>query len=62
MQTLLKLISYIGLILTVVPSFLVFSGVIELSFHKSLMFAGMLMWFLTAPFWMNKNEEQEADG
>ena len=62
MQIILKLISYIGLLLTVVPSILVFLGIIELDFHKTLMFVGMLLWFLTAPFWMNTKGEQEAEG
>ena len=57
MQTILKILSYIGLLLTVVPSFLVFAGVIELSFHKILMLIGTLLWFGTAPFWLNKSEE-----
>lgn len=57
MLAILKIISYIGLILTVVPSFLVFSGAIELSFHKTLMLIGTLLWFFTAPFWMNKQKE-----
>ncbi|MCC9135601.1 hypothetical protein ACFSKU_13170 [Pontibacter silvestris] len=58
MQTILKLLSLIGLVLTVVPSFLVFAGIIELSFHKTLMFIGTLLWFSTAPFWMNKQKQQ----
>lgn len=60
MQTILKIISYIGLILTVGPSFLVFSGVIDLSLHKTLMLIGTLLWFGTAPFWMNRQKPSEA--
>ncbi|WP_114781798.1 hypothetical protein [Botryobacter ruber] len=60
MQVILKFISLIGLLLTVVPSFLVFSGAIELSFHKTLMFIGTVLWFGTAPFWMNKKEQPES--
>jgi len=40
MRTLLKLISFVGLGLTVVPSFLVFAGRIAWATHAS------------APFWM----------
>jgi high-affinity Fe2+/Pb2+ permease len=58
MQSFLKILSYLGLALTVVPSFLVFSGVIDLSYHKMLMLIGTLLWFLTAPFWMNKQKHQ----
>ncbi len=58
MKTLLKIISYAGLALTVGPSFLVFLGTIDLSTHKTLMLVGTLMWFLTVPFWMG--EEKKA--
>jgi len=54
MKTILKILSFIGLILTVVPSFMVFSGSITLDMHKWLMLIGTLVWFFTAPFWMNK--------
>lgn len=54
MKILLKLLSFIGLLLTVVPSFMVFAGTIDLSMHKNLMLAGTLLWFIPAPFWMNK--------
>ncbi|GAA4458359.1 hypothetical protein GCM10023189_30480 [Nibrella saemangeumensis] len=52
MKTILKPLSYIGLALTVVPAFLVFYGVLSLADHKLLMLAGMLLWFVTAPFWI----------
>ena len=54
MKMILKIISAIGLILTLVPSFMVFSGSITLDMHKWLMLLGTIMWFVTAPFWMNK--------
>ena len=52
MRTLLKLISFAGLGLTVVPSFLVFAGVIAWETHAALMLVGMVLWFASAPFWM----------
>ena len=55
MKTILKIISFIGLILTVVPSFMVFNGSITLDMHKWLMLIGTLVWFIATPFWMNKN-------
>ncbi|MBN1351185.1 hypothetical protein JXJ21_17330 [candidate division KSB1 bacterium] len=55
MKSLLKIISYLGLAATVVPSCLVFTGTIELETHKLFMAIGMIAWFLTAPFWMHKN-------
>lgn len=52
METLLKLISAVGLALTVVPALLVFAGLLTWSTHATLMIIGMVIWFLTAPFWM----------
>ena len=54
MKNLLKTLSYIGLGLTVIPSFFVFSGQIAWSTHARLMMAGTLLWFVTAPFWIKK--------
>lgn len=57
MKNLLKILSYIGLLLTLIPSILYFSGTISADTHKMLMFTGTVLWFLSAPFWMNKAEE-----
>ena len=54
MRSLLKIVSLIGLLATIVPSLLVFWGVITLDSNKVLMIIGTLLWFSTAPFWMNK--------
>ncbi len=54
MRPLLKTISIIGLLVTIVPSFLVFADVITPDANKLLMIVGTLLWFTTAPFWMNK--------
>ena len=56
MKTIWKTISYVGLIATVVPSILVFSGMAELQTHKTMMLIGMILWFITAPFWMNRQD------
>ena len=56
MMTLLKLLSALGLILTVGPSFLVFAGLLEWRTHATLMLAGTVLWFLTAPAWMGRTE------
>lgn len=52
MKNALKLISLLGLILTLFPSFFVFAGSISIETHYKLMIAGMVLWFSTAPFWM----------
>ncbi|MEP0368014.1 MAG: hypothetical protein ABJN36_20840 [Cyclobacteriaceae bacterium] len=61
MKTLLKIISFIGLCLTIVPPFLVFYGVIEKPTHFTLMGIGALLWFATAPFWMKNPSLEEAE-
>ncbi len=60
MKMILKLISLIGLGLTLLPSFFVFFGLIELDPNKNLMILGTILWFITAPFWMNKRVQKEA--
>ncbi len=54
MTFLLKLFSLVGLLLTVVPAFLVFFGKLPIERHYHLMLIGMVVWFLSAPFWMMK--------
>ena len=49
-QALLKIVSWLGLILTLVPSLLVFGEVIEFPMHKTLMSVGTVLWFFTRPF------------
>ena len=52
MTALLKLLSAVGLALTVVPAFLVFLAGAEWGTHALLMMVGTVLWFATAPFWM----------
>lgn len=59
MKYLLKIGSFLGLALTVVPAFFVFSGALTWDIHAALMAAGALLWFVTAPFWLYK--ESPAD-
>jgi len=56
MKYLLKAGSFIGLGLTVVPAFLVFRGMLTWNTHAVLMAVGALLWFVTAPFWMVKED------
>ena len=48
----LKIVSMGALGLTVVPSFLVWYGHMGWEMHAGLMLAGMILWFGSAPFWM----------
>ena len=54
MKAILKIISFIGLGLTIVPAILVYQGTISLAGSHNLMIIGALAWFLTAPLWMGK--------
>ncbi len=54
MKTTTKVLSAIGLALTVIPSFYVFVGSITWQTHADLMLGGTVLWFVTAPFWMKK--------
>ena len=52
MTLLLKIVSFAGLALNVVPAFLVFTGTIDWTTHAGLMLVGTIMWFVSAPLWM----------
>lgn len=56
MSTVLKLISLVGLVLTVGPAFLVFAGSLTWSQHVTLMAIGTVLWFATSPFWMRSDD------
>ncbi|MEX0332600.1 MAG: hypothetical protein AB3N64_14385 [Puniceicoccaceae bacterium] len=53
MNNILKLISFTGLALTLIPGALVLIGVIDNSLQYTLMLIGMVAWFSSAPFWMH---------
>lgn len=55
MSLVLKIISYLGLGLTIVPSALLLAGFPSAQ-HTLLATIGMVLWFATAPFWINKNQ------
>jgi len=57
MKNILVIVSIICLIITLVPSFLVFAGFMTLEMNKTLMLVGTIGWFVTAPSWMNKKEK-----
>ena len=58
-KTLLKIISFVGLLLTLIPSLLVFLNGIELETNKYLMLVGTFLWFGSSPFWMNKSKRAD---
>jgi hypothetical protein len=59
MKKILIIVSFIGLILTILPSILVFAKVIEMENHFTLMIIGTVLWFGTAPFWMKSKKMEE---
>ena len=61
MKTILKITSILGLALTVVPSFLVFYGIVDKPTHFKVMLIGAIMWFATAPFWMKNPSLDDAE-
>ena len=61
MKSVLKSISWLALGLTIVPSILVLTGKMDIGTNKNLMAIGMVIWFATAPFWINQKRGQ-ADG
>ena len=56
MTKLLRLVSIVGLGLTVVPAALVAAGSMSWAQHATLMVIGMVIWFATAPVWMLREE------
>ncbi len=59
MKILIKIGSFLSLMLTIVPSIIFFVGNLELSQMKGYMGIGMVLWFVTAPFWINKPSKSE---
>ena len=59
MKILMKIGSFFSLVLTIVPSIIFFVGDLELSQMKWYMGIGMVLWFVTAPFWINKSSKSE---
>ncbi|MBN2167493.1 MAG: hypothetical protein JW717_14550 [Marinilabiliaceae bacterium] len=59
MKIILKIISALGLVLTIIPSLFVFNGTITMQNNYWLMGIGMLLWFGSAPFWMKSKPLEE---
>lgn len=60
MKSLVKLISFTGLGLSIIPAILVFQESITPDTCKNLMTVGTVMWFTTAPSWMNSPKKQNG--
>ena len=53
------IISVLCLLMTIIPAFLVFMGIITSDLNKLLMLIGTIGWFITAPYWMNRKNEED---
>ncbi len=60
MRIWLRLLSWLGLALTLLPSLFVFGGALSLDAFKTLVFAGSVLWLATAPFWINQDRSRES--
>jgi hypothetical protein len=58
MKNFLKLVALVGLILTIVPPIFFFLGEMEMQSMKFWMSIGMVGWMVTAPFWINKKQDE----
>ncbi|WPJ97291.1 hypothetical protein SH580_06165 [Coraliomargarita algicola] len=56
MKAICKPISWISLLLIIIPPFLYFSNTIGEDLLKSLLAVGTLVWFVTASLWMWNSE------
>ncbi len=57
----LKIISYLALAGTIIPSMLVFFGDMDLQTNKNIMTISMIIWFVTVPFWINKKVDEVVE-
>lgn len=56
MKAVLQIVSLIGLLLTIVPSILFFLGEIAHQAQNTWMFAGAVIWFISASLWLGKKK------
>lgn len=51
-KLILQIISFIGLVLSIIPAFLLFGEMLAKDTYLQLMIVGMVLWFGTALFWI----------
>lgn len=57
----LKIVSYLGLALTLLPCLFLAGDVIDSDTSKMIMTIGMFVWFGTAVFWIKPSSFEEED-
>jgi hypothetical protein len=60
MRIVAMVVSFLGLVLTVVPAFLVFGGVVSWGTHATAMLVGVLLWFGSAPVWLGSRSGESS--
>ncbi len=61
MRRIFKILSAAALLMTIVPPVLYFQGMIPLATNHTIMAVGMIIWFITAPLWINEKINREED-
>jgi len=59
MKILLRIVSFAGLLLVILPAILTFARHMEFDQAKGWMMAGTIVWFATAVFWLGKKKQAE---
>ena len=57
MKTALRIVSFVGLALTILSPLLTWGGKLNMSTNYVLLNVGMVLWFGTAIFWIKKHGE-----
>jgi len=57
MKTLLKILSFLALLIVIVPPAAYLAGKVEKPMMGILMLVGTIVWFLTVPFWMGGKKD-----
>lgn len=58
MRILIPLVSIIGLALVIVPACLYLADAVDKPRMQSLMLVGTVLWFVSAPLWMGRDESR----
>ena len=61
MNTLLKIAALIGLLLTIVPGFLVHFLDVSIADNKQMMLLGTIIWFVSAPILLKSKPEANTN-
>jgi len=56
MKTILQIISFIGLVMVLLPAVLTFAGRMEFEQTRIWMIVGTVVWFASAVFWLGKKK------